>query len=267
MTVDNKTINQFGEQWTTYQDTEGYFGSVELFKDFIQPFDTNKIKDKICMDIGAGTGRFTVSMLECGAKKVYSVEPSKAFEIIKHKVPKENLSKVEVMNTSGDKLNLDQVIDYAFSIGVMHHIPQVDDVVNSVYKSLKPGGQFVIWLYGKEGNELYLLFALPLRAIVKHLPLQLKSAVAFILNIFLTLYLYFCKAFHFLPLPIKSYMLNVMGKCNWDKRKLVIVDQLNPNYAKYYTKKEAQEVLERGKFKSEVFARHGYSWVVIGTKS
>lgn len=33
-----------------------------------------KLDDKICMDIGASTGGFTDCMLQCGAKKVYSVD-------------------------------------------------------------------------------------------------------------------------------------------------------------------------------------------------
>ena len=27
--------------------------------------------------------------------------------------------------------------------------------IEKVYKSLKPGGKFLIWVYGHEGNELY----------------------------------------------------------------------------------------------------------------
>ena len=47
-------------------------------------------------------------------------------------------------------------IDYIFSIGVIHHIPDAEIVCKKIYESLKPKGKFIIWLYGKEGNELYL---------------------------------------------------------------------------------------------------------------
>jgi len=51
------------------------------------------------------------------------------------------------------------------------------------------------------------------------------------------------------------------------KRRVVIYDQLNPAYAKYYTREEARDVLERNGF-SEVHLhhRHGYSWTMVGTK-
>jgi hypothetical protein len=44
-------------------------------------------------------------------------------------------------------------------------------------------------------------------------------------------------------------------------------DQLNPAYAKYYTRTEAIDLLERAGFVNvRVHHRHGYSWTVIGEK-
>jgi hypothetical protein len=52
-----------------------------------------------------------------------------------------------------------------------------------------------------------------------------------------------------------------------DKRRLVIYDQLNPAYAKYYTQTEAEQLLARAGFSDvRTYHRHGYSWTVIGTK-
>jgi hypothetical protein len=43
--IAQQTIEDFGEQWTTFSDTSGYFGSKELLADFIQPFDIAKFRD------------------------------------------------------------------------------------------------------------------------------------------------------------------------------------------------------------------------------
>ena len=46
-----------------------------------------------------------------------------------------------------------------------------------------------------------------------------------------------------------------------------IYAQLNPSYAKYYTKREAEKLLIDGKFKNvRTHHRHGYSWIIIGAK-
>ena len=52
-----------------------------------------------------------------------------------------------------------------------------------------------------------------------------------------------------------------------DKRRLVIYDQLNPAYAKYYTRAEAEALLSQGGFADvKLYHRHGYSWTVSGVK-
>jgi hypothetical protein len=48
----------------------------------------------------------------------------------------------------------------------------------------------------------------------------------------------------------------------------VIYDQLNPAYAKYYTRDEAQSLLERHGFSDvRLHHRHGMSWTVVGTRA
>ncbi len=52
-----------------------------------------------------------------------------------------------------------------------------------------------------------------------------------------------------------------------DKRRLVIYDQLNPAYAKYYTRAEARALLEQAGFVDvQLYHRHSYSWSVVGTR-
>jgi hypothetical protein len=62
-------------------------------------------------------------------------------------------------------------------------------------------------------------------------------------------------------------MVAVFEKMSPEKRRLIIYDQLNPSYSKYYTKREAEKLFIDGKFENvRTHHRHGYSWTVIGTK-
>ena len=262
--VDNITIKNFGEQWLKFQDTSGFFGSLQLFEDFISPFAIDDFANKKVADIGAGTGRFSLSLLEAGAKEVIVLEPSDAIQVAKEKLCK-YAQKVRFLNITGEKLSADECLDVAISIGVIHHIPQPIPVIQAVYKALKPGGKFIIWLYGKENNRLYLVFLLPLRLFVKRLPSWGKSFVANTLNFLLSGYVKFCKIIPY-KVPLKDYILSIIEPLPKDKRKLVIYDQLNPRYAKYYTRQEAIRLMSCVPFNVEIYHRKKYSWVVIGTK-
>ena len=122
----------------------------------------------------------------------------------------------------------------------------------------------VVWLYGREGNELYLRFAESLRAVTKRLPHALLEFLCSTINVALDAYIFLCR---FLPLPMRKYMRNVLARFPRTVRRLTIYDQLNPAYARYYSKEEAQSLLARAGF-AEVLSwhRHGYSWTVIGRK-
>lgn len=259
----DQTIKDFGEQWLHYTDSHGFYGSMELFSDIIYPFlKPGDIKNCKVAEIGSGTGRIVNMLLEAGAKHVIAVEPSEAFEVLSSNIPEPE--KVTCLKITGDQLPAYGNLDYIFSIGVLHHIPDPKLVVEAAFKALRPGGHFVIWLYGKERNALYLALIGPLRVLTKHLPHLILAFLVEIMYWPLILYIKFC---HWLPLPLREYMLSVLEKMSPEKRKLIIYDQLNPSYAKYYSRSEAEKLLIDRKFENvRIHHRHGYSWTVIGTK-
>lgn len=260
---DEKTIKDFGEQWLKYSDNEGYYGSLELFSDILSPFlKPEEIKNCQVAEIGSGAGRIVNLLLQAGAKHVIAVEPSESFEVLKGNISAPE--KVTCLKITGDQLPPYEKLDYIFSIGVLHHIHDPAPVVEAAFKALRPGGHFLIWLYGKEGNGLYLALVKPLRALTKHLP---HFMLVFLVEIIYWPLVFYIKLCQILPLPLRRYMLSVLQKMSPDKRRLIIYDQLNPSYAKYYTRFEAEKLLLDAHFMNvRVYHRHGYSWTAIGTK-
>jgi len=259
----DQTIRDFGRQWTTYTESRGYYGSVELLKDIIEPLlPIERLQGISAAEIGSGSGRIVNMMMAAGVARLYAVEPSRAVESLKQNTSK-YADRIDILNVRGDQLpplNLDLVI----SIGVIHHIPDPDPVMRAAFAALKPGGQILLWLYGREGNELYLSIFEPLRTITRRLPHFLLVPVAHVLNFGAGIYLSLARV---LPLPMRAYVTNIFGRFDRQTRYLAVYDQLNPNYAKYYTRAEAVDLLIRaGLTDIQTFHRHGYSWTVRGTR-
>ncbi len=259
----NQTIKDFGDQWLRYRDNEGYYGSLELFSDILSPFlKPDEIKGCRVAEIGSGTGRIVNMLLEAGAGHVTAVEPSEAFEVLCRNIRQPE--KVTCLKMMGDQLPPQGNLDYVFSIGALHHIQDPAPVVQAAFEALRPGGRFFVWIYGREGNEIYIIFLRPIRILTSHLPHFLLWTLVESIYWPLLLYIKLCQIF---PLPMRGYLLAVFNKMSSDKRRLIIYDQLNPSYAKYYTAHEAERLLLDGKFqKVAVHHHHGYSWTVIGTK-
>ena len=98
------------------RDTTHYsnFRSLELFTDIPFPFlKLEEIKDCRFADIGNGMGRIVNILLEAKTRPLIALEPSGAFEVLY-----QNVRKLERMTFL-------------------------------TFKALRPGGHFLIWLYGK----------------------------------------------------------------------------------------------------------------------
>jgi len=259
----DRTIKDFGKQWLRYSDNEGYYGSLELLSDMLSPFlKPEDLKNCKVAEIGSGAGRIVNMLLESGVQHVVAVEPSDAFAVLVRNI--RNPERVTCLKITGDRLPAYGDLDYIFSIGVLHHIPNPKPVVEAAFRALRAGGQFLVWLYGKEGSESYFAFIKPLRIITKHLPHLALAAFVWIFYFPTSFYVKLCRR---LPLPLRGYMLHVFGKMSPEKQRLIIYDQLNPAYAKYYTISEAENLLlDRGFINVRTHHRHGYSWTVIGTK-
>jgi SAM-dependent methyltransferase len=260
----DRTIADFGDQWTRYRDNEGFYGSQALFADMLGPLMAPEwIRGKRVADIGSGTGRIVGMLLGAGAAHVTAIEPSDAFDVLAENTrPHED--RVRLVRGPGEAIPADGAFDAVFSIGVLHHVPDPDPIVRAARRALKPGGRMVVWLYGKEGNGPYLALLDVLRSVSGRLPHGALVALTWALYLPLAAYIGLCRL---LPLPLARYMREVIGRMSPEKRRLVIYDQLKPAYAKYYTRDEAIALLARNGFGAvDVHHRHGYSWTVAGTR-
>jgi SAM-dependent methyltransferase len=262
--LDRRTIEDFGRQWTTYTENAGYYASVACLEDVFGPlYDVARLRNARIGDIGSGTGRIVDMLLDAGASTVVAVEPSDAFEILKRNTAA-RADRVVLVHGTGDAIPDDADLDVVVAIGVLHHVVDPAPIVRAARAALRPGGTFLVWLYGREGNGLYLATFGALRAVTTRLPDAMLAAVAALLEPVASAYASCCR---WAPLPMRRYMLGHFARLDRAQRRLTIYDQLNPAYAKYYREHEARALLEAEGFVDvRLFRRHGYSWTVAGRR-
>ncbi len=262
--IQDQTINDFGEQWNYDSVNDGFYASVDLLQDMLGPLmEAKDFKGSKIADIGSGTGRIVKMLLEARAAHVTAVEPSDAANAIP-----ENLAahegKFDIIHGRGEKVPGDSSYDFVTNIGVIPFIPEPKPVMDASFNALKPGGKVIVWMYSKEGIGLYRILLTALRSFTTKLPHAVLSALCSFLNIFLTAYIYLCKI---LPLPMKDYMVNTLGRVSWQKRKLTIYDQLNPSYVRFYTREETEDLFKNSGFENiQIHHRRGYSWSIVAQK-
>ena len=264
MAESDRTIRDFGDQWSHYGDNDGFYGSVELLQDMFGPLlATDELRGAKVADIGSGTGRIVRMLLDAGAAHVLAVEPSVGVETLRENL-RDVADRVEVLHAPGDAIPAGRGLDYVVSIGVIQFIRDPQPTLVAAREALRPGGKLVIWVYGKEGNRLYVALVQALRAVTTRLPHFALAVICSALALLVDAYIFACR---WLPLPMRDYMLHTLSRVSRDKRKLTIYDQLNPSYAKYYRGEEVREMLEGAGFRDvQLHHRRGYSWTALGVR-
>ncbi len=103
------------------------------------------------LDAGCGTGEISCFLSKHG--KVTGIDFSEKSIEIANKLK----DRFEIKNVSFDvgdltTIKLNKKFDYIFSMGVLHHIPEMDKAIQNLKSHLKEGGIFVINVYNKYGK-------------------------------------------------------------------------------------------------------------------
>lgn len=104
-----------------------------------------KIEDKTIMDIGAGSGYFSVKLAEQGAR-VIAADVSEEFQAaLKKRIEENNLKNIELRKIPFDSPNLAlEEVDMALIVNTYHHIENRSEYFSKVKNGTKAKGELVI---------------------------------------------------------------------------------------------------------------------------
>ena len=153
------TAAGFGWQWQHFtQEDERY---AEQFLGWIAPVTPEFFRDKIVLEGGCGKGRHTQLAARWGARDVIGIDLSVAVETAfaaTRSLPNAHIIQADIYH-----LPLARKFDYAFSVGVLHHLPDPRGGFLALAAKVKPGGHISAWIYGAENNEWMTRFVNPVR--------------------------------------------------------------------------------------------------------
>jgi SAM-dependent methyltransferase len=172
----------------------------------------------------------------------------------------------------GDLLNppVRQVFDLAFSVGVLHHLPDPAAGFASLASVVRDGGRVAFWVYGYEGNQWITRFVDPVRkAVTAKLPAPLLKAA----SIGPALLLWAVIKLFYRPdkdgkgpenLPYGDY-LAAQYSYPFDEIHANVFDQLVTPVAYYLREEEVKPWMEAGFAEAMIRSHRGYSWTGLGT--
>ncbi|EKE16391.1 MAG: hypothetical protein ACD_11C00018G0027 [uncultured bacterium] len=190
-----KTAESFSYEWNNIYKESNF--EKENYLHFIGPFiKESDIKNKVILDIGCGSGRFTKHALSCGAALAFGADLGESVEFA-YKLTRDMENACIVQADIYNMPFLNQ-FDLAYSIGVLHHLPKPQDGFSRLPKVLKNGGTMAIWVYNRRNNKRALYFYEPIRNILKKFPKPLLYKFSYLPGIIAHLLNYLTHFFNFL---------------------------------------------------------------------
>lgn len=153
------TAASFGWQWQHFTQADEKY--EQQFLGWIAPVKPEFFRDKIVLEGGCGKGRHTQLAARWGAREVIGIDLSAAVETAfaaTRELPNAHIIQADIYHPP-----LRTVFDYAFSVGVLHHLPDPRGGFISLVSKVKPGGAASAWVYGAENNEWITRWVNPLR--------------------------------------------------------------------------------------------------------
>lgn len=271
---DEQVITGFGDEWSRF-DQQGLSATDrdQIFNDYfaIFPWGEWPVGGGEGADIGCGSGRWAlhvaprVGVLHC-------VDPSgDALAVARRNLSGQ--SNVCFHQAGVDNLPFaDGSLDFAYSLGVLHHVPDTAAAIRSVAAKLKQGAPFLIYLYYGFDNRPFfyrLLWRISdvLRQGVARLPMSLRYASSQVLAVV-------C----YWPAARLAKVLDRLGclPASWplayyrDKAFYVMrtdaLDRFGTRLEQRFTRTQIRSMLEQAGFEGVIFSDHQPYWCALARR-
>jgi SAM-dependent methyltransferase len=146
--ADAKTVEGFGRQWARF-DQSGMRAdeASEAFDQYFHLFPWSALpKNAVGFDLGCGSGRWA-KLVAPRVGTLHCIDASaEALEVARGRLagtPNVRFHHASVADIPFE----DDSMDFGYSLGVLHHIPDTAAGLKSCVRKLKPGAPFLAYLY------------------------------------------------------------------------------------------------------------------------
>jgi SAM-dependent methyltransferase len=146
--LDSRTVEGFGKQWSVFDQRDlAPAEQALLFQRYFRIFPWEQLPGRsVGADVGCGAGRWA-ALVAPHAGRLYCFDASLAAARVARESLR-SLSNCAVGCASAERLPVpDGSLDFVYSLGVLHHLPDPAAAMRACAAKLKPGAPFLVYLY------------------------------------------------------------------------------------------------------------------------
>ncbi len=268
--TDPKTVEGFGDEWTRFDQTGMSDENANLlFEGYFSIFPWSALPDgAVGFDLGCGSGRWA-KLVAPLVGTLHCIDPSVAIE-----VASKNLSSQAncIFHQAGvDNIPLrDQSMDFGYSLGVLHHIPDTRAALAACVAKLKPGAPFLLYLYYAFDNRPAWFRAIwqmsdRVRKMVSHMPHGLRYIVSQAIAGFVYWPLArVAKLAEMLGIDVANFPLSAYRGCDFYVMRTDALDRFGTRLEQRFTKMDIKTIMESAGLENIRFREEVPFWCAVG---
>jgi ubiquinone/menaquinone biosynthesis C-methylase UbiE len=266
---DPKTVDGFGDEWTRFDQTGMRDeDTTHIFEKYFSIFPWKALpKDAVGFDLGCGSGRWAMQVAP-HVGTLHCIDPSAAIE-----VARKNLSSYAncVIHKAGvDDIPLeDRSMDFGYSLGVLHHIPDTRAALATCVAKLKPGGAFLLYLYYAFDNRpvwFRMLWQVSEwgRKIISRMPHGLRYIISQVIaGIIYWPLARIAKLAEALGVNVSNFPLSAYRNWGFYVMRTDALDRFGTSLEQRFTKTEIKEMMESSGLENVCFSEDVF-WCAMG---
>ena len=271
--VDRDVVAGFGEEWSRYDQSQLPVDErAELFDEYFAVFPWERLPaSAVGFDAGCGSGRWAL-MVAPRVGHLHCVEPSAAMDVAQRALAGQT-------NCSFHRVTIDEMpfgdesMDFGYSLGVLHHIPDTAAAMATCVRKLKRGSPFLVYLYYAFDNRP-LWFRLLWRAsdigrrVICRLPYRAKVVVTETLA--LLVYLPLARIAGLaerMGLSVASFPLGFYRDKSFYSMRTDAFDRFATSLEQRFSQPQIQRMMESAGLRDVRFSAHAPFWCAVGVRS
>ena len=269
--LDRATVEGFGEEWSRFDQAPLAEAELRaLFEQYFSEFPWDCLPQNARgFDLGCGSGRWA-QLVAPRVGRLHCIDASAgALEVARRTLSGYN--NCEFHRASVDAIPLPEAgMDFGYSLGVLHHVPDTLAGIRACARKLKPGAPFLVYLYYAFDNRP-LWFRLlwrgsdGVRRLLSRLPFRLRALVCDLIA--LTVYWPLARSARLaerLGATVDAWPLSAYRRRSLYVMRTDALDRLGTRLEQRFTRTQIRSMLEQAGFEKIRFRESGPYWCAVG---
>tara|TARA_B100001778_G_scaffold12851_1_gene10029 strand:- start:294 stop:1130 length:837 start_codon:yes stop_codon:yes gene_type:complete len=269
---DKNTVEGFGDEWSRFDQSDLPEDEQQLlFDEYFSVFPWKDISiESVGFDLGCGTGRWAKSVAP-KVKKLICIDPSNAIDIAKKNLS--NFDNCEFESATVDDIPIDNnSMDFGYSLGVLHHVPDTEMGIKQCVEKLKKGAPLLLYLYYRFDNRpFWFRFIWSISDLLRKIISKMPYGLRYIFSQIIAVVVYFPLArtalyLGKLNLNVSNFPLSSYKNLSFYTMRTDALDRFGTRLEQRFTRDEIKNMMENAGLENIKFSNSKPFWVAVGHK-